>query len=235
MEISVNKKHQSQFSAASTSTNQNKDRTSWKLDKQKAKPQVVPQSASSFSLKPTAKLFVSRTKSEKTKENSKDLGDDAIQIITGYHPNPSLGQYVHDILIYDIPANWENITILNYLKAWERKEIERFQAIIEGPPDSLTADTLANKKHLTNFINPLHIKAFKEVKNPDDSPPKYTKVSLGSKIGSPATGSNRIPIRSPQKDSSQSSSGCKTKGKNKKNQKMKNKSTSTFLPKKLSK
>ncbi|GBC08707.1 hypothetical protein RclHR1_08320006 [Rhizophagus clarus] len=300
MEISVNKKHQSQFSAASTSTNQNKDRTSWKLDKQKAKvvEQVIPD------------ILVPDPESV-TKENSKDLGDDAIQIITGYHPNPSLGQYVHDILIYDIPANWENITILNYLKAWgnvilvtvkKQKKYKtvrcKFQAIIEGPPDSLTADTLANKKHLTNFINPLHIKAFKEVKNPDgtckmiayfeswknlqniiskesfwngtklswyhhivpffimrrrsnqwfssnrqdkpnklnlDSPPKYTKVSLGSKIGSPATGSNRIPIRSPQKDSSQSSSGCKTKGKNKKNQKMKNKSTSTFLPKKLSK
>ncbi|GBB94431.1 hypothetical protein RclHR1_23530001 [Rhizophagus clarus] len=49
----------------------------------------------------------------------------------------------------------------------ERKERERFQAVVQRPPDSFTADTLAVKEHLTNFINPLHIKAFKEVKNPD--------------------------------------------------------------------
>ncbi|GBC01361.1 hypothetical protein RclHR1_04160008 [Rhizophagus clarus] len=139
MEISINKEHQSQFSAASTSTNQNKDRSSRKQDKQKAKvveqvvpdipapdpesvvipqPQVVPQTASSSSLKPTAKPFVSRTKGEKSKDKSNDLGDDATQIITGYRSNPSLGQYVRDILIYNVPAKWENITLLDYLKAW---------------------------------------------------------------------------------------------------------------------
>ncbi|GET03512.1 hypothetical protein RCL_jg22475.t1 [Rhizophagus clarus] len=125
IEISINKEHQSQPSAASTSTNRNDDGASWKQDKQKAKvveqvipdipapdlepvvipqPQVVPQSASSFSLKPMAKPFVSRTKDEKSKEKSNDLGDDATQIITGYRSNLSLGQYVRDILIYDVPA-----------------------------------------------------------------------------------------------------------------------------------
>ncbi|GES84239.1 hypothetical protein GLOIN_2v1765605 [Rhizophagus clarus] len=245
MEISINKEHQSQSSAASTSTNRNEDGSLRKQDKQKAKvveqvipdipapdpepvvipqPQVVPPSASSSSLKPTAKPFVSRTKGEKSKDKSNDLGDDATHIITGYRPNPSLGQYVRDIFIYDVPAKWENITLLDYLKVWgnvisvtikkqkkyktvrykleimhafdtwerdhlwiaplgpvvvrwfpaswslkERKERERFQAVVQGPPDSFTADALAVKEHLTNFINPLHIKAFKEVKNPDST------------------------------------------------------------------
>ncbi|GES91622.1 hypothetical protein GLOIN_2v1871772 [Rhizophagus clarus] len=315
MEISINKEHQSQLSTASTSTNQNDDGASQKRDKQKAKvveqvipdipasapelvvipqPQVVLQFASSSSLKPTAKPFVSRTKGEKSKDKSHDLGDDATQIITGYRLNPSLGQYVCDILIYDVPAKWENITILDYLKAWKRKERERFQAVIQGPPDSFIADALAVKEHLTNFINPLHIKAFKEVKNPDgsckmiayfeswedlqniiskesfwngtklswyrhtvlsfitrrknsqrsssnrqdnpiklsqDPPSKHTKLSSGSKSGSSATGTNRVPIRSPQKDSSQSSSGNKTGEKNKQSsRKKKDKSTGTSPP-----
>ncbi|GBC06931.1 hypothetical protein RclHR1_07150001 [Rhizophagus clarus] len=355
MEISINKEHQSQSSIASTSTNRNDEGASRKRDKQKAKvveqvipdipapdpepvvipqPQVIPQSASSSSLKPTAKPFVSRTKGEKSKyKSSNDLGDDATQIITGYHPNTSLGQYVRDILIYDVPAKWENITILDYLKAWgnvisvtvkKQKKYKTVQckleimhtfdtwerdhlwiaplgpvvAVVQGPPDSFTADALAVKEHLTNFIIPLHIKAFKEVKNPDrsrkmiayfeswedlqniiskdsfwngtklswcrytvplfitrrkisrwsssnrqdnpnklnqDPPSKHTKLSSGSKTGSPATRTNRVPIRSPQKDSSQSSSSNKTGEKNKQSQKKKNKSTGTSPSKKLSK
>ncbi|GBB95566.1 hypothetical protein RclHR1_25680001 [Rhizophagus clarus] len=350
MEISINKEHQSQLSTASTSTNQNDDGASQKRDKQKAKvveqvipdipasapelvvipqPQVVLQFASSSSLKPTAKPFVSRTKGEKSKDKSHDLGDDATQIITGYRLNPSLGQYVCDILIYDVPAKWENITILDYLKAWSNvisvtvKKQKKYKtvwckleimhafdtwerdrlwiaplrpvvAVIQGPPDSFIADALAVKEHLTNFINPLHIKAFKEVKNPDgsckmiayfeswedlqniiskesfwngtklswyrhtvlsfitrrknsqrsssnrqdnpiklsqDPPSKHTKLSSGSKSGSSATGTNRVPIRSPQKDSSQSSSGNKTGEKNKQSsRKKKDKSTGTSPP-----
>ncbi|GBB95609.1 hypothetical protein RclHR1_25750001 [Rhizophagus clarus] len=233
---------------------------------------IVPQSASISSLKPTAKPFVFKTNGEKSNKTSNDLGDDATHIITGYHPNPSLGQYVRDILVYDVPTKWENITILDYLKFsafWslkERKEKERFQAVVQEPPDSFTVDALAVKEHLTNFVNPLHIKAFKEVKNPDgtrkmivyfeswedlqniissqqsssnrqdkpnklnqDPPSKRTKISSGFTTGSPATGSNRVPIRNPPKDSSQSSSGNKTGGKNKKSQKTNDKSTGTSL------
>ncbi|GET04455.1 hypothetical protein RCL_jg7864.t1 [Rhizophagus clarus] len=213
MEISINKEHQSQSSAASASTNRNDDGASWKQDKQKAKvveqvipdipvldldpvvipqPQVVPQSASSSSLKPMAKPFVFRTKGEKSKAKSNDLGDDATQIITGYHPNPSLGQYVCDILIYDVPA---------------KKSSQRSSSNRQDKPNKLNQDPLS----------------------------KRTKFSSGSKTGSPATGSNRVPIRSPPKDSTQSSSSNKTGVKNKKSQKMKDKSTGTSLPIKLSK
>ncbi|GBB93046.1 hypothetical protein RclHR1_00210042 [Rhizophagus clarus] len=320
MEISINKEHQSQSSVASTSTNRNEDGASQKQDKQKAKvveqvipdmpapdlnpvvipqPQVVLQSASSSSLKPTAKSFVSKTIGGKSNVKSNDLSDDATHIITGYRPNPSLGQYVRDILIYNVPTkNRRSIKQFSFPASWslkERKEKERFQAVVQGPLDSFTADTLAVKEHLTNFINPLHIKVFKEVKNPDstrkmiayfeswedlqnilskesfwngtklswcrhtvlsfitgsqrsssnrqdkpnklnqDPPSKHTKVSSGSKTGSPATRSNCVPIRSLPKDSSQSSSGNKTGEKNKKSQKTKDKSTDTSPPKKLSK
>ncbi|GBC07606.1 hypothetical protein RclHR1_07570002 [Rhizophagus clarus] len=288
MEISINKEHQSQSSAASTSTNRNEERASRKQDKQKAKvveqvipdipapdpepvvipqPQVVPQLTSTSSLKPTAKPFVSRTKGEKKKVNSTtDRGEDATQIITGYCPNPSLAP-LGPVVVCWFPASWS-------LK--EHKERERFQAVVQGPPDSFTADALAVKEHLTNFINPLHIKAFKKVKNPDgtrkmiayfeswedlqniiskesfwngeklswqdkpnklnqEPPSKRTKLSSGSKTGFPATGSNRVPIRSLPKDSAQSSSGNKTGGKNKRSQKTKDKSTGTSPPLKLSK
>ncbi|GBB97780.1 hypothetical protein RclHR1_30650001 [Rhizophagus clarus] len=311
IKISINKEHQSQSSAASTSTNQNEDGTSQKQDKQKAKvveqvspdiptsdpepvvipqPQVVLQSASSFSLKLTAKLFIFRTKSEKNKDNFKAKGDDAAQIITGYHPNPSLEQYCMGNVI--------SMTVKKQKKYKTVRCKERFQAVVEGPPGSFTADAFAVKEHLTNFINPLYIKAFKEVKNLDgmrkmityfescedlqniiskesfwngiklswcrytvpsfitcrkssqrsssdrqdksnksnqDPPSKRIKVSSKSKSGSPATGFNRVPIRSPLKDSSQSSSSDKTGRKNKKSQKTKDKSTGTSSSKKLSK
>ncbi|GBB96159.1 hypothetical protein RclHR1_00270005 [Rhizophagus clarus] len=166
------------------------------------------------------------------------------------------------VVVRWFPASWS-------LK--ERKERERFQAVVQGPLDSFTADALAVKEHLTNFINPLHIKAFKEVKNPDGSrkmivyfeswedlqniiskesfwngtklswchhtvPSFITRRKNRPKSGSPATGSNHVPIRSPPKDSPQSSSSNdKCKGKNKNSQKKKDKSTGTSPPKKLSK
>ncbi|GET03943.1 hypothetical protein RCL_jg24277.t1 [Rhizophagus clarus] len=280
MEISINKEHQSQSSIASTSTNRNDEGASRKRDKQKAKvveqvipdipapdpepvvipqPQVIPQSASSSSLKPTAKPFVSRTKGEKSKyKSSNDLGDDATQIITGYHPNTSLGQYVRDILIYDVPAKWENITILDYLKAWAFKEVknpDRSRKMIayfeswEDLQNIISKDSFWNGTKLSwcRYTVPLFITRRKISRwsssnrqdNPNklnqDPPSKHTKLSSGSKTGSPATRTNRVPIRSPQKDSSQSSSSNKTGEKNKQSQKKKNKSTGTSPSKKLSK
>ncbi|GES96704.1 hypothetical protein RCL_jg14716.t1 [Rhizophagus clarus] len=195
MEISINKEYQSQSNAAST----NPDPVVI------PQPQVVSQSASSSSLKSTAKPFVSRTKSEKIKENFKGLGDDAIQILIGYHPNLSLGQYVHNILIYDVSAKWENITILDYLKTWVNiisvtvKKQQKYKTVWQDKPNKLNQNPLS----------------------------KCIKVSSRSKIDFPVTGSNCVPIRSPQKDSSQSSSKNKTGEKNKQSQKTKNKSTST--------
>ncbi|GBB93983.1 hypothetical protein RclHR1_02270007 [Rhizophagus clarus] len=80
--------------------------------------QIIPLSASSFSLKPTVQPFTPEVKKKKKVEkSSKDLdNNDTIHILTGYHPNLSLGQYVHNILVYNVPAKWENITILDYLK-----------------------------------------------------------------------------------------------------------------------
>ncbi|GES72955.1 hypothetical protein RCL_jg15605.t1 [Rhizophagus clarus] len=64
-------------------------------------PSVTPDLSSSCTLKSDAKSFVP-TKSKKVKTIESNA--DATHIITGYRPNLSLGQYVCDILIYNIPA-----------------------------------------------------------------------------------------------------------------------------------
>ncbi|GBB97585.1 hypothetical protein RclHR1_30030001 [Rhizophagus clarus] len=69
---------------------------------------VMPNLSSNSTLKPDAKSFMSKIKKVKTTESDPD----ATHIITGYHLNPSLGQYVHNILVYDIPASG---TMLNFL------------------------------------------------------------------------------------------------------------------------
>ncbi|GBC01364.1 hypothetical protein RclHR1_04160011 [Rhizophagus clarus] len=68
--------------------------------------------SSSSTLKPDAKFFEPKIKKVKSKESDPD----ATHIITGYHPNPSLRQYVRDILVYDISAKWDNVELLEHLK-----------------------------------------------------------------------------------------------------------------------
>ncbi|GBB91491.1 hypothetical protein RclHR1_18810001 [Rhizophagus clarus] len=201
--------------SASTNTNQNEEKTSQKKDKQKAifvkqvdnttdptsrvpnlvilQLTVTSDLSSSSTLKPDAKSFTSKSKKVRIIES--DLN--ATHIITGYHLNPRLRQYVCDILIYDIPAKWNNVELLEYLKIWgniisvtvkkqknyktvrfrwflatwslqECKEREQFQTVVINPPDAMTASALFLKENLTNFINPLRIKAFKKVKNLND-------------------------------------------------------------------
>ncbi|GET03986.1 hypothetical protein GLOIN_2v1690538 [Rhizophagus clarus] len=45
--------------------------------------------------------------------------DEANYIVTGFLPSP-LSTAVRDILIYDIPAKWSNIDILQHLSSWSR-------------------------------------------------------------------------------------------------------------------
>ncbi|GBB90978.1 hypothetical protein RclHR1_18050003 [Rhizophagus clarus] len=172
-------------------------------------PQTISQSASSFSLKSSVQFFTSKAKKKKTKKLSKDLGDNATQILTGYYPNPNLGQYIHDIFIYDVFAKCKNITILDYLKAW----------------DSVISVTVKKqKKYKTIQYKPSKL---------NSELPSRIKVSSGFKTGSSATGSNCVPIGNLLKDSSQFLSDHKTEGKNKKSQKMNEKSTGTSSLKKL--
>ncbi|GES89336.1 hypothetical protein GLOIN_2v1774607 [Rhizophagus clarus] len=192
-------------------------------------------------------VVIPQPQSKKTKDNSKVLGDDAVQIITGYHPNPNL----------------------------ECKEREKFQAVVEEPPDSFTTDALAVKEHLTNFINPLHIKDFKKVKNPDGTCKmiayfenwedlRIYKISLvrnhfrmeQNSVGitipchlllvrEGRTVSGLVPIGKINLTSQikihllnvskLAQDPNQTEEKNKKSQKMKDKSTGTSFPKKLSK
>ncbi|GES86323.1 hypothetical protein GLOIN_2v1871772 [Rhizophagus clarus] len=145
---------------------------------------------------------------------------EAAQVITGYQA-PSGCQFVRDILIYDVPAKWDNYELLSHLSTWgnvisistkrqrkyktvrcklviseffwnykaqwmaplagiptrwfpatwnlaERKERERFQAVIYDPPESMNTASLTASQHLT-FLSELNIKMFKEIKFPDGS------------------------------------------------------------------
>ncbi|GBC06150.1 hypothetical protein RclHR1_06660003 [Rhizophagus clarus] len=63
-----------------------------------------------------------------------------------------------------IPTQWFPAT-------WnlaERKERERFQAIIYDSPESMNTASLTAPQHLT-FLSELNIKMFKEIKFPDGS------------------------------------------------------------------
>ncbi|GBC09909.1 hypothetical protein RclHR1_00920027 [Rhizophagus clarus] len=119
--------------------------------------------------------------------------DEANYIVTGFLPSP-LSTAVRDILIYDIPAKWSNIDILQHLSSWsriisiqmaplnalpvrwfpaswslkERKERERYQVVIEQPPDDMNTTTLALKENISSLIQ-RDIRMFKEVKLPDGS------------------------------------------------------------------
>ncbi|GES90591.1 uncharacterized protein LOC112597101 [Rhizophagus clarus] len=200
-----------------------------------------------------------------------------------YHPNSSFGQYIYNILVYDIPAKWNNVELLEYLKVWgniisvmvkkqkkyktvkckleimyafstwekdrlwiallgpitvrwfpaawffyECKEKEQFQAVIMNLPDTMTASALFLKENLTNFINSLCIKTFKEVKNLDELKKSGSSHSV-------ATGSNHVPIRSPLKDSGKSSIRHKADEKTKMTKTRKRLSEGPSFPKKLSK
>ncbi|GBB94724.1 hypothetical protein RclHR1_02400020 [Rhizophagus clarus] len=78
-----------------------------------SQPEVTLKLSSNSTLKPDTKFFT--LKDKKTKIIMLDL--DTTHIIIGYHPNPSLEQYVCDILVYDVPVKWDNIKLLEHLKA----------------------------------------------------------------------------------------------------------------------
>ncbi|GBB99684.1 hypothetical protein RclHR1_00360033 [Rhizophagus clarus] len=106
---------------------------------------------------------------------------EAAQVITGYQA-PSECQFVQDILIYDIPAKWDNYELLSYLSTWgnvisistkrQRKyKMVRCKLIISEFFRNYKAQwmaSLAAPQHLT-FLSELNIKMFKEIKFPDGS------------------------------------------------------------------
>ncbi|GBB83361.1 hypothetical protein RclHR1_01010002 [Rhizophagus clarus] len=52
------------------------------------------------------------------KVKSATLGEDATHIIIDYRSNSSLGQYIYDILVYNILVKWDNVKPLEHFKAW---------------------------------------------------------------------------------------------------------------------
>ncbi|GBC05631.1 hypothetical protein RclHR1_06330001 [Rhizophagus clarus] len=139
------------------------------------------------SLDPSAKVFTPPTKV---------IENEASTVITGYLPANNSQAFVRDIIVYDIPAKWDNYTTINALSAWkkvismtikrqkkyktlhvnkmvssvlvlkERKERERYQAVVLNPPESMTTATLIHKDNEAYLISH-NINMFKEVKLPD--------------------------------------------------------------------
>ncbi|GBB91388.1 hypothetical protein RclHR1_18650004 [Rhizophagus clarus] len=64
---------------------------------------------SASSLDPSAKQFIPSTKV---------VENEASTVITGYLPDPNSQVFVRDIIVYDISAKWDNITIINALSDW---------------------------------------------------------------------------------------------------------------------
>ncbi|GBB99080.1 hypothetical protein RclHR1_34040001, partial [Rhizophagus clarus] len=59
-----------------------------------------------------------KAKSEDQPNTRKVVENEASTVITGYQPAHNSQAFVHDIIVYDIPAKWDNYTIINALSAW---------------------------------------------------------------------------------------------------------------------
>ncbi|GES90528.1 hypothetical protein RCL_jg13620.t1 [Rhizophagus clarus] len=96
---------------------------------------VEANKSSASSLDPLAKQFIPLKRDQTTGKETlappleknvrfhnvlntrKMIKNEASTIITGYLPNPNSQVFVHDIIVYDIPAKWDNIIIINALSA----------------------------------------------------------------------------------------------------------------------
>ncbi|GES86931.1 hypothetical protein RCL_jg20826.t1 [Rhizophagus clarus] len=58
-----------------------------------------------------------KTKSDDKPNTRKVVKNEASTVITGYQPAHNSQAFVRDIIVYDIPAKWDNYTIINALSA----------------------------------------------------------------------------------------------------------------------
>ncbi|GES84312.1 hypothetical protein GLOIN_2v1791351 [Rhizophagus clarus] len=103
---------------------------------------------------------------------------EAAQVITGYQA-PSECQFVQDILIYDIPAKWDNYELLSYLSTW-------------GNVISISTKRQRKYKMKTKKISSTSSHSVKR-KNQGDRVDTKSSTKLSKSI--PATGSNKTHIR----------------------------------------
>ncbi|RGB23754.1 hypothetical protein C1646_774045 [Rhizophagus diaphanus] len=99
-------------------------------------------------------------------------------ILTGYTPLEDEQQRIHEIVVYDIPYTWSPEHILAELKLWEntievsikrqhnwnlheRKQREKFQAVIHDIPEEMTISTLWADHAPTDFLRTSYARSFK--------------------------------------------------------------------------
>ncbi|GBC00095.1 hypothetical protein RclHR1_37440001 [Rhizophagus clarus] len=133
----------------------------------------------------------------KQKETDNTLRNGNI-IITGYVPQDQEQAQMLDLVVYDIPAKWDNYTLLANLGRWvlemlqwrdwtvnlggipviwfpaswnlsERKQREKFQAVVYNLPDDMTDASLFPNGRPHQFLLDSGIKSFKIVKEVNGS------------------------------------------------------------------
>ncbi|PKY60900.1 hypothetical protein RhiirA4_485170 [Rhizophagus irregularis] len=134
---------------------------------------------------------VSKTTSHKTpkKQHATPAFKTISTVMTGY--DPEFKENIHEITVYDIPFRWTQLDILNHLKTWgqnsrawtaplgdipvrwfpanwdlkQRKERERFQAVLIGVPTTTNIATLYPDNSAHSILTPTRCKAFKLIQD----------------------------------------------------------------------
>ncbi|PKY55414.1 hypothetical protein RhiirA4_474853 [Rhizophagus irregularis] len=90
---------------------------------------------------------------QQTTKKSKLIPEKTIStVMTGYTPEDKAN--VHEIVIYDIPSTMPQLDILTNLGKWDqqRKERERFQAVVMDIPKSITNNVVYNTENPTQSM-----------------------------------------------------------------------------------
>ncbi|GBB87743.1 hypothetical protein RclHR1_14220002 [Rhizophagus clarus] len=117
--------------------------------------------------KPQSTL-IDNGKKLKQKETDNTLKNGNV-IITGYIPQDQEQAQLLDLVVYDIPVKWDNYTLLANLGRWERKQREKFQAVVYNLPEDMTDASLFPNGRPHQSLLDSGIKSFKIVKEVDGS------------------------------------------------------------------
>ncbi|GBC06069.1 hypothetical protein RclHR1_06600003 [Rhizophagus clarus] len=132
MLITKESNDETSFQPVLSKSQKKKQRKKVKAEREAAKAQK----SSSSSLDPFAKQFTppmqeevtgnetltqppeKKAKSPDKPNTRKVVKNEVSTVITGYQPALNSQAFVRDIIVYDIPAKWDNITIINALSDW---------------------------------------------------------------------------------------------------------------------
>ncbi|PKC00937.1 hypothetical protein RhiirA5_504895 [Rhizophagus irregularis] len=123
-----------------------------------------------------------QTSAKKPRKGKNSSVPEATQILTGYKEADDQREQVRDIIVYDIPYTWDVEKILGELMLWfwitdlegipvrwfpaswtlrERKQREKFQAVIHDIPEEMTMATLWSDRKPQLFLQICSASAFK--------------------------------------------------------------------------